>query len=293
MSADFEFDIFHGQLSPNGAQVYARVAALPGGGRWTLSGRMRGPECYLAKMLTTNIPFVDLGRGPTLLAKATLTDPCFWSAELPALYRVTIELRSEGSLIATHERPFGLRFLGHSERYFYWENKRWVLRGVHRDAVWDSPLSTWRETATAMVVEHPDDELCLESSRQGVVVVAKIGAGADVLAELRRLAAWPCVAIALIESPGEKLTAYHQVVPNLILGTLPKTSNDFIPEWSQTAFVDAPRLPAALQRLASRPIALIASRRLGEKKSLAEARAACDILQRDVVQLGDFAGYVV
>jgi hypothetical protein len=46
-----------------------------------------------------------------------------------------------------------------------------------------------------------------------------------------------------------------------------------------------------LQREAELPI--VAVRRLDQKLPLADARAACDALQRDLAGIGQFAGYVV
>src|SRR5688572_12948569 len=112
MVPSFEIDVFHGQLSPHAAQIYARIEGLPGGKEWTISGRVRGPECRHAKTLPTNHTFVDLGAGATLLARATVPDPCFWSPDLPALYRVTLELRQHNDVVQTAEREFGMRFFG-------------------------------------------------------------------------------------------------------------------------------------------------------------------------------------
>jgi len=290
---DYSIEIFHGQLTPNLAHIYARVSALPGGGPWTLAGRVRGPECAFSKTLPTTTLFADSGRGATLLAKATLTEPCFWSADLPFLYHVTIELRHHGRPEFKYEQQFGMRFLGRSDRYFYWANKRWVLRGAHQDSVTDSPLSAWRDEATAMIVEEPPENLCLETSRQGVILVAKLRRTGDVLVKLRRLAAWPSVAIVLVEAPTDVTAAYQVVVPNLLLGMADYKSTDNVPEWSQAVLIHSENLATATQNTSQRPIALIACRRLAGTRSLSAARSACDLLQRDVVQLGDFAGYVV
>src|SRR5688572_22346505 len=111
MAEDHLIDVFHGQLSPNLAQIYARVADLPGGQDWKLIGHLRGPECRHAKTLPTTHAFVDLGPGENLLSRVTLPDPCFWSPDLPALYRVSLELRRQNTVIHSVNREFGLRFL--------------------------------------------------------------------------------------------------------------------------------------------------------------------------------------
>jgi hypothetical protein len=294
MTPPFEFDVFHGRLAPHLAHVYARVASLPGGGPWTLSGRIRGPDCLVAKTLPVTAAFVDAGPGPTLLAKATLTDPCFWTSELPFVYRVTIELRRAGELITTHEQLFGMRFLGCRQSFFYWENRRWVLRGVFRESAIDAPLSAWREFATAMLVSEPDDELCAEASRQGVVLVASAQSNVGIPGLIRRLSKWPAVTMVLIQSPLQSGDEVQNLSPNLLLGT---ASDEFslvqLPRWSQVVFIDSRSAAAAKRAGEARPIALLAYRKLSAPLPLEHARAACDDLQRDVVSIGDFAGYVV
>lgn len=290
----FTIDVFHGQLSPNVAQVYARVDTLPGGGPWTLTGVVRGPECLHAKTLPTTVPLADLGSGPTLLAKATLADPCFWSMELPALYRMRLELRERDRLIATDERQVGFRFLGVSGRSFYWRGERWVLRGVHRGAVNDCPLSDWRSSETAMIVERPDEALCRDASREGVVLVAKVATDEqDLAAELHRLARWPSVTLALIELTSNQAIPNRDAAPNLMLGCGPLARVAFIPDWAEVVVVEANALPVTVPRQITRPMALIACRQAANGLSLGEARAQCDVLQRDLATLGDFAGYLV
>ena len=293
MTTQFEFEVFHGQLTPSLAHIYARVSSLPGGGLWTLSGQLRGPDCLFAKTLPATTLFVDAGHGPTLLAKATLTDPCFWSIDVPFLYRLKIELRNDGRLIANHEQLWGPRFLGCRQRNFYWMNQRWVLRGVFRESVTDAPLSAWRDLATAMVVETPDEDLCLEASRHGVVLVAIVPASASAPTEVRRLAKWPAVAIVLFTSPLEATTELQSLAPNTILGTDSSQTAVETGKSSHAAMVDAEAMKVHVPPVANKQTPLIICRRLQNKVLLEEARAACDALQRDVVHHGDFAGYVV
>jgi hypothetical protein len=277
-------DVFHGQLSPNLAQVYARVVDLPGGQDWKLTGHLRGPECRHARTLPTTHPFVNLGPGENLLSRVTLPDPCFWSPDLPALYRVSLELRRGGIVVQSIDREFGLRFLVTRRNSFYLEGKRWVVRGVHRDAVEESPFDAWRELGAAMVVDDPSDELCREASREGVLLIARVNS--DDVATLCRLSQWACIAF-VVEKNQRSIPSFQRHLPNtILLGTDATTC-------SSAVILDVEM--AGLEQVGnvSRVTPTIGLRRLGEVMSLVDARSACDLLQRDLAPFGECAGYVV
>jgi hypothetical protein len=294
-----DIDVFHGELSAHAARIYVRAVGLPGGKEWSIAGRVRGPECRYARTLPTNHPLTDLGAGELLLAQATIPDPCFWSPELPALYRVSIELRrrtigGNEEVAWREERELGLRWLGPRGKSLYLEGKRWVLRGIGRQCVGEVPLSSWREAGAAMLVEQPPDELCREAAREGVFLVSQSGADR---AELRRVARWASVGIAAGSLSGPEI---QRSCPNLILagsddpdsgGSRSDAGRD---EPHAVRFVDADRL-AAGRRGGSHGsgMPLIAVRRVAGVGSLDQMRAEVDRLQSDLAPHGDFAGYVI
>jgi hypothetical protein len=61
-------------------------------GRFQLGGRLVGPECERAHTLPTSAPFVARVVEGALLAEAVVVDPCFWTPDLPFLYRAKLEL---------------------------------------------------------------------------------------------------------------------------------------------------------------------------------------------------------
>lgn len=282
----FAIELFHGQLSPHLAQVYARVPQLPGGGRWTLSGKIRGPICRFAKTLTTMRPFADLGDGQTLLARAAIPDPTFWSPDVPALYEVKLELRESGAVVQTIEHELGLRFLGWKKSSFYWEGKRWVLRGIARTHVeGDPPLEAWRDAAAAMVLDTYDADLLREASRAGVVIALR---GAAATAARASSLPWAAAAFHLVPSDAR---------------TEPRTGQTSYVTIASAAELDAPTSgPLAVDALlhtpkqlggAARRQPVVATRPLPAPLPLADARAACDALQRDLAPHADCAGYLV
>lgn len=292
MVSPLDIEVFHGEVTPHSAQIYARVEGLPGGEDWTIAGWLRGPECRLAKTLPTNHVFTDLGAGQTLLARAFLPDPCFWSPELPALYRVTIEVRQQNSVVHTEERELGVRFLGTQSDSFYWENKRWVLRGVSNTEFAKAALPVWRDAGAAMLVKDPSDELCCEASHEGVLLVACTADAS--LAMLRRLARWAAVGIVVTSAEADILADSRRLFPNLMLAQFVSVEKPWPPSPACSAvFVAESVLRSSESQFTGGRLPIIAVRRLDSSVSLAEGREACDTLQRDLAPIGDFAGYVV
>src|SRR5262245_46001615 len=140
-----ELDVFYGDLTVNRALVYARLPLPADAGPWSLGGHVRGPRCLTAQTLPVTSKLEDLGPGPTLLAKATVTDPCFWSPDLPAIYDVTVHLLRGGEIAATASREIGLRSLGVRGRHLALESKRWVLRGVCTESTHAALPRHWHE----------------------------------------------------------------------------------------------------------------------------------------------------
>ena len=198
----------------------------------TLSGHLIGPECRFARTLPAKILFQFRGRGAggELLAEAIVPDPCFWTPELPMLYRVEIvasgqwpmarevvpEARGQGPGEYV-ERWFAIRRLGTRGTSLILDGKRWVLRGVchERRAAGFIPtvdrgqhllspdladLMTARAEDAALVVAAADEEFCLEASRQGVPLVVMVsGRGAELTDEFRRLGKWPAVFLVVLD----------------------------------------------------------------------------------------------
>jgi hypothetical protein len=204
--------LFFGEASEAEARVYARVtsdAPLEG---WRIGGSLLGPECQFAKTLTATIPFVDRGPGNGLLAEAIVPDPCFWTPELPFLYRAKVVVYSSRSVVRqastvdrvepiaaapglpcgsapptqdvitaerdeyTIDRAFGIRRLGVIGRSLYLDGKRWVARGVCQDQATEADLLAARDAGAALLLSSADDAICEAASRLGVPLVVHVDA---------------------------------------------------------------------------------------------------------------------
>jgi hypothetical protein len=286
--------IFHGEVHPARARLYARLPRRAEWKAWRLTGRVTGPHNALAATLPATVRLRDLGDGPTLLAEAFVPDPCFWSPESPALYDVQVALVDEqGKERETATPTVGIRSFGIRVASFYLEGKRWVLRGASRAVDPEAPASQWREAWCSPLAGSRDDVFLEEASRLGVLTVAAIaGERTEVETELRRLARWPAVAIALIDCPEPLDASIASAAPNILLGCRMSGSEASPPDWANVIFgdVEDPREFANRFTPLGRPV--IAMRPLDSSAGLHGARTACDLLQSDLAPHGDFAGYL-
>lgn len=278
-------DLFFGDANPAEARVYARLNSLGKDNSFHLDGRLSGPVCDFARTLPAQIPFTDRSRLASCLAEAVIPDPCFWTPELPFLYRAQLELRVEKRSIGSYDHLFGLRRLGVRDRHLIFDGKRFVLRAV-RSQNFDAEAQYAHETWTALIVENPSDELCEHASHHGVLIVADLTSDPNLT--LRRLARWPAVGIALFSSNATLPPDVRNVVPNLLLAQYISGNHPLAP-WAQLAFVDSPDL----SKLTNLAVPIVAVRQSPDSTSIEQSRAACDALQSELSTHGDFAGYVV
>ncbi|MGD9722080.1 MAG: hypothetical protein AB7O59_12440 [Pirellulales bacterium] len=304
---EHRLELFFGAASDTVAHVYARLAAPSGVGadtqELTLSGSLYGPECQYAATLPARFKLVDRGPGPSLLAAATVPEPCFWTPDLPHWYRAEVELRRGAEVLARASRLFGIRPLGAAGGKLIYDATRWMLRGVICDEVPQSDLAAWRDARAAMVVPSPTDALCEAASHAGVLLVAVIDA--PDAAALRRMSRWPAVGMVVLPAARVKPAlpdhAHRRPAgagPNLLLAVRGSSCDlTALPPWIDAVLVDVDSRAELTRNAADRP-ALIAMRPGGNFASVAEARTACDRLQHDLATRArradcDWSGYIV
>lgn len=293
-------DVFFGDANNAEVRVYARLpsAGLPAD--CTLAGRVVGPTCEYSRTLPAAIPFLKQRPAPTseaqpLLIEAIVPDPCFWSQDLPFLYRAELELRCGDQVLATVDRGFGIRPLGARGRDLIWEGRTWVARAADCQELPERPLADWRAADLAMLVEHPSDELCLEATRLGVVLIADLSAESDESREaLPRLARWPAVVMAVLKARLELDANIRSAARNLLLAERREAASDGPPSaWANVVVCEAASAAELACMASGLTVPILAQRAAGWCDDLADARRHCDRLQRDLAGLADFAGYVV
>lgn len=275
-------DVFYGELTPARATVYARLEGQQNTTELSLSGFVRGPRCFYSNTLQSTSRLEDAGPGPSLLAKGLVIDPCYWSPETPNIYDVTVELRRGKEVIASEVRQIGFKPLGISGRFFTWEGKPWVLRGVNpKFLIEQALLAQWRICSAVMVLgDHVDESLLARASEEGVlcfVCIDKLD-----ITKTRSLARYPAVAIT---HSGSSPT--HTCGRNLICSQYYAKGSE-IGRDVLVALGDSAENLLQVSKVFSGPIM---ATREGTYETLAEARAACDKLQADLAPFGQFAGY--
>jgi len=286
-------DVFFGELTVHRASVYARLPRPVNDDGVKITGEVRGPRCRLAQTLPVTVPLIDLGQGPTLLARAVVPDPNFWSADNPAIYDVTVNLQHHGKTLATARRSLGFRPLGVREGRFRSEAKNRVLRGVCTSSTTASSIAQWQTTSSAYVAAYHVDRF-VEASEVGVLAIADLDAKQDIPLQLRQLALHPAAALAIVRVPPGNNLKLTGIAPNLLLAQAPPALGPFAPQaWAHAIWAESAD-PDVLSNLqASFKLPIVAVRKLNAPLAIGDARAACDDLQRDLATIGQFAGYVV
>lgn len=304
MSTEIHFDpdVFHGELTANRAQVFVRAPRTDDLAKCMLHGFVHGPRCEYAHTLPAKYALTDLGAGPTLLARATITDPCLWTSDLPQIYDVHIELRRGSEVVASEKRMIGLRGIGaRATGEIMREGKIWIPRGVAIEQV-QHDLSQLHAELLAGIATAPPLDLLVEASRQGAYLIVPVSGNQESLPSmLRNLARWPAVMMAVVRG-GEMLDrSLQQVAPNLVLAQSVawEDAPQFRPAAWATAVVVEIAEPSLPQDLTPSAVAAIRSLRLpvfaqrGVTHSAAGPRAECDRLQRDLASMCQFAGYLI
>lgn len=195
------------------AEVFVRTGSVgePATITGTLAGPQRGRDTTLpvtARLQPTGTPG---------LSRAILTEPAYWTPDLPNLYRlratVTAAVRSPHEI----DSLVGLRRLGVRGRSLWLDGHRWVPRAVAAAGVAGSDAC--KPAALAALVAEPDEATLARADAIGVAVLAVVTASAadhpTTIAD--RIAAWsahPSAILAILpaQMPAATITAVAQAV---------------------------------------------------------------------------------
>ena len=286
--------VFHGELDSHAAQVYVK---WPGhsDGTMTLRGHVRGPFTARARTLPATFSLQDLGPGPSLLAQATIADPCFWTPGHPFQYEVVAEVCRGAEVIARAEQFLGLRHLGLLRGQLAWERQAWTLLGCQDVTTAAAPWSAWRDQQAVRMVDAPSETFCQEASQEGVVLAARIDlhTSTDPASEVRRLGKWPAVAVVIVAGEVRGDLPLREAAPNCLLAAtweLGRTRQ--LPPWAQLAVVtiaDGHELSAN----GGPPVPWIALQQHSTMDSIADNMAAARKWAEQQVPCGSCVGCIV
>jgi len=294
-----DWDLFHTQADAHLGQVYVRLHAdvdlqAYWEAGWRLSGQLYGPHCSRAHTLPAKYTLVDQGSGSTMLARANLPDPCFWSAEIPALYQVTLKLAGPGQP-QEQQASFGMRSIPIKGRQFFWNTEPWILKATSVGNLSDWTPDQCRQQSLALIVDKVEESLLEQASQLGTWIVASLqGNEADICQQLVELARWPAVCMAVIDGTISDIERLRSTAPNLILGQWVRQQADLpVAEWSQFVFSDFTTPKDFSPSLEGCSLPVVAVRSVNTMRSVEEAVQACQELENDLAKAEELAGYVI
>lgn len=286
------------------AEAYVRLVDGPPGAR--ITGSLAGPRCRVATTLPVTLPLGQLAGAGAAVARAVVTEPGFWTPELPNLYDLVAEARDPaGAIVAATREAVGLRRLGVRGRSIWLDGRRWVPRGtaVAADAF---DLPGLHAEAIAAVIDEPAPSIAAAADAAGVAIVAVVAESLAGAAVVSRVAAWarhPSVVMVVL-GPGQvaDVAAGSAGRGTLLVGCGLDASRpppDTLPAGSDCLVA---RLPAGgLPHEAWRRNAPAAPILAWRPAAPARGRAACDLLQAELAAWGcagggvpawDWAGYL-
>jgi hypothetical protein len=297
-STPLPWDAFFGHVSAHIAHVYVRVARDESQEPFTLRGWVRGPRCRHSRTLPAQFPLRDLGSGPTHLAEARVTDPTFWSPELPAIYDLNVEFCRQDCVLQQFRATVGIRRLGSVNQSLRLEQQRWVPRGLSLSHPTPADIASAREHDVALRCDRPSDAVCAEASEQGVLMIADVSEP-DPFDELRRLARWASVGMVIVPNlTATTMTHLRKQLPNLLFAQPVHPGQTTVERSVEAAgydlfFCEVDDVASYHVWASTNTQPVIVQRRTREPVTIATARAACDRFQRDLAPPGNEAGYFV
>lgn len=309
-------DCLLGRCDSLRAEVFFR-AGLPAGvtaDEAVLSGTLSGPDCRHAITLPVTAKLAALpdsrsglsgAAARTVVARAILTEPSFWTPELPGLYRLEARLVAGEREVAAWKRPVGLRRLGVRGRSLWLDGRRHVPRGLVAPAM-RVDLAAYRAASLAAVVADPPEEFLARADTEGVAVFGlladAVGQPLDVeaaAAAVRRWARHPAVFVGVVPrdvsaASAEEIAAATRGHRGTLL--VAAEADGRLPPPGAPAGVDllvvalpAGGLPHPAWRTAPPPVPVVV-RRAAANASADHAeppsRRACDSLQADLAGWG-------
>ncbi len=280
--ADIEID---SQVTPQKAEITFRLresawAKLGLGDSLVWSGRVRGPFCAFSQTLAANYPLRASKTGGEAIT--TIPDFCHWSAELPFTYELDFELKSGDQSVAKLRETIAVHWIRLYQGKFYQAAKRWVPRLTRLKIVEQDELKAWlvalRLQELALVVSAADasDALLLECQTLGIPIAIEMATNST--DDVARWESFACVFLVMQarEAAGPIRTRLFVASHDEDFASLSAA------RWSvRRGDMDSQQAPSGQLVV-----------REGVHTSPVEARAACDQLQADTAQLGDWAAYL-
>jgi len=289
---DRQLDVFtHGASE---SEVSVAIGDMSQGEILSFEGHLNGPYCDRAHTLPASFQVSQClcDRNVSNIVSTLITDPCYWTPQLPFLYKLELELQLADGSAETWNQTVGLRRWEIVGKNLMRERRRIVLRAVVVDSIEMEDLSTAVVSELALVVTDPHPEFLERASELGVSLVVDLrGYDGDITAKLLSCAWQPSVALVIFDASLDG--PFYQ--PLAVRIACIADSVECLDEvsWADVVAVeiDETKRPPEWAATCEKPV--IAIRRCGAYAELAEARRKCDQLQADLAPQFDLAGYIV
>ena len=212
------------------AELAVEIILPPGlvtpGATVAAEAALSGPESVRSTTLPVRLPVRFSGRresstGVALTGRVVLTEPAYWTAELPMRYHLAGRLLVDGQQVAEVEEQIGLRRLGIRGHSLWLDGRRWVPRGLacgRADADLADRRAAVHGTAVA-VIDLPSATTadgyqrfwgCLsQADREGWPLMLRLATGSPVATAdgVARLAQHPAVMAVTVPAEAVEVAA--------------------------------------------------------------------------------------
>lgn len=288
-------EIATGKLTPQRAMVFCGVPDCPTAEGWSLTGRITGPFSRLGSTLPAEFDVRDLGAGVSVLAQAAVLEPVYWSPDMPAHYRIELELRQHGSLVEARSLKYGIRWLESRGGAFAWNNRRTILRGcvLSQEAFALTLAGPLPGDDLTYCLADPEFEHCDLAMHAGAPLLAEwTPQSGSLAAALNEWTFSPALLAAIIPADEQLDRGALPPRPTLFLAADVRGQRQLvIPKWADAVALRDDQLAELIQTTPAddRPILIFAQRdHDGHPQSI---RAACDRLRAELAPTRQCAGY--
>ena len=217
-----------------------------------------------------------------------VTDPCYWTPQLPFLYDVELVMELADGTTATWKHSVGLRRWEVDGKNLLRERRRIVLRAVAVDDFDIENLPAAVAADVALMVRDPSESFLQKASQLGVPLVVDLrGLEENLSAKLLSYTWQPSVALVLLDTDIPK--------PRMIktVSVAHPASGFAATAWADVIAIELSETERPPHWAATCEKPVIAIRRRGAYAELADARRGCDQLQADLAPQFNLAGYFV
>lgn len=214
-------------------EVSLRMGLAASGAKLTVEAAISGPESVRSTTLPVRLPVRFTGvwetaAGAAFAGRVVLTEPAYWTPDLPMRYRIAGRLLADGQPVARFDVLIGLRRLGVRGHSLWLDGRRWVPRG----------LASGRATEPDL----PDRLAAMDSTAVAVVELPAVATAANgqplwgCLVEADRLGR-PLILRLDEESPAATVEGITRLAghPAVLAAVLPANRVAAASEWKQRA----------------------------------------------------------